>query len=140
MSVLGDLVDRIALPIDEFRAKYAPGSIESKPIVVGSTLGEVQAEMQRQVAKWGVQEHVSYTMGALASSLPLVEADGDYFKFHCDKKAENGTLSWLDIFLEEVFETADEAKKKDLAKVRAELIQCAAVAMSWVESIDRNGH
>lgn len=105
-----------------------------------SVLDEVRAEMARQVAKWGLQQHVSYTMGALASSLPLVEADGDYFKYHCDRKAADGTICWLDIFLEEVFEAADEAKKKDLAKVRMELIQCAAVAMSWAESIDRNNH
>jgi hypothetical protein len=105
-----------------------------------SVLDEVGAEMSRQVTKWGQQNHPSYTMGALSSSLPLVEADGDYFKHHCDEKAKKGTLSWLDIFLEEVFEAVDEAKTTgNLIKLRTELVQCAAVAVSWAESIDRNG-
>lgn len=105
-----------------------------------SALDEVGAEMSRQVNKWGQQDHPSYTMGALSSNLPLVEADGDYFKHHCDEKAKKGLVSWLDIFLEEVYEAVDEAKAGNLDKLRTELIQCAAVAVSWAESIDRNKH
>lgn len=103
------------------------------------TLAQVGAEMSRQIAKWGVQNHPSYTRyGFDDSTAPMHSANGQWFKFFCDRKAADGTLSWNDILMEEVFEALDEAKKGDLVKLREELIQVAAVACSWIESIDRN--
>lgn len=137
MSILRELVERVALPIDEFRAKYAPGSIESKPTDIGYSVDEIQAEMRRQVAKWGIQNHVSFTPDGVLTKYEWWAAKAKAF---CDQKADGGTVSWLDIFLEEVFEAAEEAEKGDIAKLRMELVQVAAVATSWIESIDRNQH
>lgn len=48
--------------------------------------------------------------------------------------AEDGTITWRQIHLEELAEAFAES---DLGRLRAELIQGAAVAVAWVESIDR---
>lgn len=136
-DLMKEAVERIALPLDEFREKYAPGSIELTPVVVGYTADEVVAEMRRQVAKWGQQNHVSFSPDGVMTKYDWWAAKA---KAYCDKKAVGGTVSWLDIFLEEVFEAAEEAEKGDRAKLRMELVQVAAVATSWIESIDRNDH
>ena len=52
-----------------------------------------------------------------------------------DARAKAGTLTYRDIFLEEVFEAMAEHNPD---KLRAELIQCAAVAIAWAEKIDRD--
>lgn len=101
-----------------------------------SVLDEVGAEMSRQVAKWGIQNHQSYTHGDVVGGAVTAEIA----KKVCDAKSKNGRVSWNDIFLEEVFEARDEAIAGNLDNLRTELIQCAAVAVSWVESIDRNNH
>lgn len=102
-----------------------------------SALDEVGAEMSRQIAKWGVQDHVSFTDDVVTD---YPQADAGLAKAMYDHKASTGNVSWSDIFLEEVFEALDEAKDGELDKLRTELIQCAAVAVSWAESIDRNKH
>jgi hypothetical protein len=43
-------------------------------------------------------------------------------------------LTWRDILLEEVYEAFAET---DSDRLREELIQVAAVALSWVDAIDR---
>lgn len=131
-----EAVERVALPLDEFRRVYAPGSIERTRVVFPTPLEEVQAEMARQIAKWGQQNHVSYTSDGVCNIMPTAETA----KKFCDRKAALGTVSWTDILMEEVLEAADEAVAGDMEKLRTELIQCAAVALSWVESIDRNYH
>ena len=52
----------------------------------------------------------------------------------CKRAARAGTLTWLDVLAEEFAEATAEA---DFAKLRTELIQVAAVAVRWVEDIDR---
>ena len=110
--------------------------IKSQVIKTTTAINEVRGEMVRQVVKWGQQNHVSYTpQGVLESQDPL---SSELAKVICDLKAKHCVISWTDIFLEEVFEAIDEAKAGDLEKLRTELVQCAAVAVSWIESIDRN--
>ncbi len=55
-------------------------------------------------------------------------------KARTDERAADGTVEWLDILMEEVCEAAAE---DDHVTLRAELVQVAAVALSWVEDIDR---
>lgn len=98
-------------------------------------LGGVDAEMKRQVAKWGQQNHPSYTLNTVINEVDLT---ADAAKARCDEKAKRGDVSWTDIFIEEVMEAFEEAQNGDLQKLRTELVQCAAVAVSWAESIDRN--
>jgi len=93
---------------------------------------EVDAERDRQDAKWGVQNH------------PVRPEDFEaieYFhqsvkkaKEKCDKHAKDGTLTWWHIVREELFEAMDEARPEGQ---RYELIQLAAVVVSMIECIDR---
>ena len=90
---------------------------------------ETLREMDRQILLWGVQSHPSGT-GYAASDSALLFARDNYTK--CQK---NGLLTWHEILEEEVHEAYVET---DPGKLREELIQVAAVALSWVRDID--GH
>ena len=90
-------------------------------------LDEVRRERIRQDEKWGEQHHPDGTSEARQVHAILA-------KNATDNAAKNGTLSWLDILQEEAFEASAET---DQALLRAELIQVAAVAVAWVEDIDR---
>lgn len=106
-------------------------------------LNEVYDEMQKQINKWGVQDHKSHTNNDI-----IFELGGEHVsnlichqsKFLTDVKAAMDYVSYLDIFLEEVMEAREEAIHGDLENLQIELIQCAAVALSWVECIRRNNH
>ena len=103
-------------------------------------LAQVGQEMDRQLERWGEQNHPSSYGYDVLDSVAYPTADDA--KFLCDSittGVEEGVLSWTDIFLEEVLEAREEAMLGDMEKLKEELIQCAAVALSWVQSIERNG-
>ena len=114
------------------------------------TLGitaEIQAERARQDIKWGEQNHRSGT-GEQVPFLPgrlVPHPAGSHVlttmgtlaylsREACQAANEEGGDTYAKIMLEEVFEAMAE---DDEQRVRAELIQCAAVAVAWVEAIDR---
>lgn len=92
-------------------------------------LNEVRAERARQDAKWGEQNHLDGTG-------PGYQKHANAARRRCQAAAEYGLVSFKDILEEEVFEAFAES---DPAKLRAELIQVAAVAVAWVEKLDREG-
>lgn len=108
-------------------------------------IGEILEERRRQDAKWGEQNHpdgtgdqVKFVHGEHLAS------DGDgritmgtisyVSKYVTDLAAANGKVTFADILVEEIFEALCE---NDPERVRAELIQSAAVIVAWVEAIDR---
>lgn len=91
-------------------------------------LGEVYAERDRQDARWGQQDHPDGTAGEAARGL------SDKLREMCDAAEANGILTWTEILTEEVAESFAEARP---ATLRAELVQVAAVAVAWIEKIDR---
>lgn len=93
-----------------------------------SVLAEVLGERRRQDAKWGEQNHPDGT-GRYGDKFAAVEA-----RKICDAASGDGSLTYRDILREEVAEAFAES---DPAKLRAELIQVAAVCMQWVEKLDR---
>jgi hypothetical protein len=119
---------------------------------VSTVLAEVSAERARQDAKWGEQNHPDGSGPRVSLASPILGSPsdrwGDRAGVHLaimselrdnavattDERATTGELTWRDILLEEVFEAFAEA---DPARLRAELIQVAAVATQWVEAIDR---
>lgn len=114
-----------------------------------TVIEEILAERARQTEKWGVQVHpdgtgrerrhlgdfphagsawgIASITNATALQLSVIATEVT------DTAALNGNVTWTDILLEEVFEALAE---DDPARLRAELIQVAAVAAQWVEAID----
>lgn len=94
-------------------------------------LCECEAELTRQDQKWGEQNHpdlASYERFQNYASL------ADSWKRVNDGRAKSGTLSWSGILFEEVYEALAE---EDPDKRAVELVQVAAVALQWAESIRR---
>lgn len=91
-------------------------------------LVQVMAERNRQDALWGEQNHKDGT------GSPGYKEESAFFKSMCDEAAKQGTITYRHILQEEVYEAFAESDK---SKLRAELIQVAAVAVAWVEKLDR---
>ncbi|MDF3309785.1 hypothetical protein P3H15_32725 [Rhodococcus sp. T2V] len=90
-------------------------------------LVEVEMERARQDDKWGEQNHPDGTG-------PGYQKHAHAARRRCKAAAEFGLVSFKDILDEEVNEAYAE---DDPARLRAELIQVAAVAVAWVEKLDR---
>lgn len=106
-----------------------------------SVVLEVLAERERQDAKWGEQNHpngTGYDNVCFPALMPRNKTYGDiasYAKQITDRNAEHGVCTYADILLEEVFEAMAES---DPTALRTELVQCAAVAVAWIQKIDRD--
>ncbi len=90
-------------------------------------LAEVSDERERQVAKWGEQNHPDGTGR---------DGDAEMARLDRAKCKANGPDedNFRDILQEEVSEAFAETHPKAL---RNELVQVAAVAVQWIEAIDR---
>lgn len=110
-------------------------------------LQEVLAERERQDAKWGEQNHPDGThpghvqllingMQAQREATNGLATLGEYARNLTNALAAVGKLTYSEILWEEVCEAMEEGDPKCL---REELVQVAAVAVAWVESIDRRG-
>ena len=117
------------------------------PSPTAKVLIEVLDERRRQDEKWGEQNHPDGTGPFVRWLGPggAVNEDDDVFTTalelaeHFRAKCQaNGPEqdNYVDILMEEVAEAFAE---QDPAKLRAELIQVAAVCVQWVEAIDRRG-
>jgi len=89
---------------------------------------DIWPERQRQHEKWGEQNHADGTGAKGDNEIAAVT------KKITDLAAANGALTWRMILEEEVSEAFAET---DEAKLRAELVQVAAVAQAWVAALDR---
>ena len=90
-------------------------------------LHEIKQERRRQDDKWGEQNHPDGTDTKWA-------VVANRMKAQCERKARDGKLTFRDIFEEEIWEAYAET---DETKLRAELIQAAAVLVNWIGAIDR---
>ncbi|WP_203614489.1 hypothetical protein [Streptomyces rochei] len=88
---------------------------------------EVDAERQRQLAKFGDQHHPDGT-GYEGS-----ERHADFWRKRCEDAFADEEGTWSHVLLEEVFEAMAEA---DPARLRAELVQVAAVCAAWIADLD----
>ncbi|MBE4735745.1 hypothetical protein HW845_12870 [Streptomyces sp. ND05-3B] len=91
-------------------------------------LGEVQAERERQDAKFGEQNHRDGT------GTTEQQKQAEAARRWCQDSFESGYGTWSDVLAEEVAEANAE---RDPALLRAELVQVAAVAVAWIAAIDR---
>ena len=113
---------------------------------LGDVLREVQAERVRQAVKHGDQSHLPDGTGpdAILLELPAYQhcADADdlarWAKARTQAASQNeggdGSITFEHILTEE---WAEAIAERDPAKLRAELIQVAAVAVQWIQAIDR---
>ncbi|QCX81095.1 hypothetical protein C9F11_37560 [Streptomyces sp. YIM 121038] len=95
---------------------------------LNTVLVEIRTERTRQDTTFGEQNHRDGTGG------PVMRARADKARAQCQHLAANGGPDWRAILLEEVYEALAE---EDPARLRAELVQVAAVAVAWVQAIDR---
>lgn len=104
-------------------------------------LNEIRTERKNQDAKWGVQNHPILPTGLVNSPNMICQSLGIPSETTARKNVEIGvrcgSLTYFDIFIEEVSEAATCGSDTD--SLREELIQCAAVAVAMIESLDRNG-
>lgn len=107
---------------------YTTECHERHPVLRRPVLAEVDAERARQDAKWGEQSHKDDT-----GYRYLVEK-ANIARRECDTEFASGNGSWRLILREEF---AEALACIDPAELREELIQVAAVAVAWVEAIDR---
>lgn len=96
----------------------------------------IDQERARQYAKFGDQRHPDGTGPRTASWGALTHADlaANEARTRCQRAAERGNLTWRHVLNEEVAEAFAES---DPAKLRAELLQVAAVCAAWVYDIDQ---
>jgi hypothetical protein len=98
-------------------------------------LADVEGERIRQDEKWGpVQDHPNIEPGWKNFNYGIPPAN--LAQYTTDHRAATGRVTYTDILIEEVAEAIEEAAAGDVAALRTELIQVAAVAVKWVELLD----
>ncbi|MFD0687443.1 nucleoside triphosphate pyrophosphohydrolase [Actinomadura fibrosa] len=97
------------------------------PGSLARVLSDVADEREAQDRMWGVQE---FPDGSGPEFTPRAEDA----KRECGEAAADGRLTWRHILAEEFFEALAES---DPARLRNELVQTAAVAVKWIQSLDR---
>lgn len=96
-------------------------------------LMEIAAERDRQDAKFGDQTRLRDRVAV--EELEIYRIEADWCRSECQlHHATPEGATWTDILLEEVFEAVAE---QDVDKLRAELVQVAAVAVAWIEALDK---
>lgn len=98
--------------------------------VTHGVLAQVAHERSAQEAKWGQQNHADGTGYAYLKGL------ADKARRECDTAAAAGHVTWRLILREEYREALAATSVEEL---REELVQVAAVAVAWIEAIDRRG-
>ena len=102
----------------------------SNPTFLSWVEGDVRREREAQDLKWGEQNHPDGT----SQNKDHAELVARHAKTMCQRAAAINAVTWKHILWEEV---AGAFAEEDQDKLRTELIQVAAVAMTWVEAIDR---
>lgn len=91
--------------------------------ILPNVLNDINAERMRQHKLWGIQDHADYKWLAI-----LTEEVGEVSKEALEKDF------WINKSSDEDITHLIEAKEKLL---RTELVQVAAVAIAFIEAIDR---
>ncbi len=90
---------------------------------------EIAMERSAQDEKWGIQNHPNGT----SDDVRLI-CEAQAAKRRCSELAARGHLDWKSILSEEVAEAFATGNDNDL---RTELLQVAAVAIAWIECVER---
>jgi hypothetical protein len=97
-------------------------------------LTEVFGERARQNEKWGEQNHENLIDGTPGDG----GANGRRYYKGLERQIkatlDEGPADWTLILMEEVYKAVSEESDE---RIREELVQVAAVAVQWIEAIDR---
>jgi predicted house-cleaning noncanonical NTP pyrophosphatase (MazG superfamily)/8-oxo-dGTP pyrophosphatase MutT (NUDIX family) len=115
-----EIVTRVNAAEGQQGDQNIPGSL-------ARVLADVAAERAAQDAMWGLQEFPDGTG-------PERTAAAEQAKSACRDAWTRGELTWRHILTEEFFEALAESDPRAL---RTELLQTAAVAVKWIQSLDR---
>ena len=102
-------------------------------------LQEVQEHRAEQFARYGTNDSLEDGTGPLTEwTQPLTAYDADtveqMFRVeYVNHERRTGAPTWMHLVREEV---AEAFREKDPALLRGELIQVAALCVSWIETID----
>jgi hypothetical protein len=99
-------------------------SYDSTPLV----LAEIGLETVRAGLKFGSQIELPDGTGCEWAAF------ADAARAQTNRAAEDGTLTWVEVLREEVYEAFAES---DPERLREELIQVAAVAVRWAQALDQ---
>lgn len=106
-----------------------------------STYDDIADECARQLQLWGDQDHLDVDQDLLGRPQRMCERyeipSEDRAKQLIRFARERGDLTWAHIAVEELSEAVEAFAREDRAQGRTELVQLAAVIVSWIESIDR---
>lgn len=102
--------------------------MEARGMPLLKALAHVAEERDRQDAKWGEQNYPNGTGDVQLQDKAKLQRGKTTRLFR------QGAGTWRDILEEEVAEALAES---DPALLREELVQVAAVAVAWIEAIDR---
>lgn len=103
-----------------------------------NVLDEVFEERKRQVARYGFNETLEDGVGPDAkwahplTALPATEIESDFRIEYEQHERTTGLPTWMHLVREEIAEAFMES---DPEKLQAELLQVAALCVSWVEVI-----
>lgn len=102
-----------------------------------AAIAEILNERRRNLAKWGEQNYPSIqpvlVPRADACRLYGIPTEAEA-KASVEAFAKRGALTWTDVLIEEF---AEAVAAPDETARRGELVQVAAVALAWIECIDR---
>lgn len=97
----------------------------------------IREERKRQDEKWGQQNHPDGTgQYSFVDLAQRVDWNGtvDDAKRMVDSAFKRGQGTWTHILAEEFIEAISET---DIANLKIELVQLSAVAVAWIESLER---
>lgn len=122
----GDGVEVEACAPEDYHADCGRRVAECDCRIV-AVLDDVRAERMRQTAEFGVQHLEDGTPDGAATF------NVEVARRRCQRLESAGGANWAAVLTEEFCEAMAES---DAAKLRAELVQVAAVCVAWIEDID----
>lgn len=111
-------------------------------------LGDITDERVRQIDLWGLQGHDSFARDIVLEPRSIVRYLLALRRYHVPTAVDarslcqmedryEGDSSWVAILTEEFAEAVEAAAMDDVAGLRTELVQTAAVIVAWLEQIDK---
>lgn len=137
-AALEEKVNALGQPAAPAGPRPGSGVMYGPPETV-DVLRAIAEERAAQDAKWGEQNLLNGTGGDVLVTLPgghlvTTESLARLARLECQRFAKAGSVTWLHVIREEFYESLAE---DDPMMLRAELTQLAAVAVAWIECIDR---